>query len=143
MDDDLRERVAKVLADYEGPEHAPLRALVAELVADRDRQLARRDTLIDSLTARLGQLEAQVAGLERATKRQAAPFSKGLPKAKPSKPGRKPGPDYGAKGHRIVPARRPDRELDAPLPERCPHCGGRSPATGRRPRRSRTSRSPA
>jgi transposase len=124
MDDDLQKRIAEVLADYEGPEHAPLRALIAELVASHDRQLARRDALIDSLTTRLGQLEAQVTGLERATKRQAAPFSKGAPKAKPSKPGRRAGPDYGGKGHRMVPARLPDRELHAPLPERCPHCGG-------------------
>jgi transposase len=124
MDDDLRVRIAEVLADYEGPEHVPLRALIAELIADRDRQLARRDALIDSLTTRLGQLEAQVTGLERAGKRQTAPFSKGLPKAKPKKPGRKPGPDYGPKAHRMAPARLADRELHAPLPERCPHCGG-------------------
>ena len=53
------------------------------------------------LRERLGALEAQVVRLtqllEQATrkgKRQAAPFSKGLPKPDPKRPGRKPGPDY-------------------------------------------------
>lgn len=95
-------------------EHAELRALIAELVADLRDQLARRDALIESLTTRLAELERMVGGLQRATNRQAAPFSKKWPKANPRKSGRKPGPDYGPKGHRAVPARRPDRELHAP-----------------------------
>lgn len=126
MTDDLAERVATVLARYAGPEHADLRALIAELVTG----LERRDALVGNLTVRLGQLETAVTGLQRAGKRQAAPFSRGAPKANPKKPGRKSGEDYGPKAHRAVPTRPPDREVVAPLPERCPDCGGEVEAIG-------------
>jgi len=59
----------------------------------------------------------------RAT-RQAAPFSRGLPKAQPERPGRKPGAAYGRRAHRGAPAR-VDVVHDAPLPARCADCGGR------------------
>ncbi len=126
MADDLAERVAAVLAQYPGPEHTGLRALIVELVAGLDS----RDALVSNLTLRLGQLEGAVTGLQRSGKRQAAPFSRGLPKANPKKPGRKSGDDYGPKAHRAVPTRSPDRELTAPLPQACPHCGGEVEATG-------------
>ncbi len=126
MTEDLAERVARVLAEYEGPEHARLRDLITELAAGIDR----RDALLATLTTRLGHLEAAVSGLQRAGKRQAAPFSKRWPKANPKKSGRKPGDDYGPKAHRAVPTRSPDRELAAPLPETCPHCGGEVEAQG-------------
>jgi hypothetical protein len=133
MTDDLAERLAAVLAQYAGPQHASLRTLIAELVADgqhlRD-ELARRDALIASLTTRLGQLESALSGLQRAGRRQAAPFSKRLPKANPKTSGRKPGEDYGPKAHRAVPARPPGRDLRADLPEACPHCGGAVQADG-------------
>ncbi len=59
----------------------------------------------------------------RAGKRQAAPFSKGKPKAEPKKPGRKPGKDYGRAARRAIP-RQVDEVLDAPLPRRCTECSG-------------------
>ena len=59
----------------------------------------------------------------RAAKRQAAPFSRGVPKANPQKPGRKRGSCYGRKGHRAVP-RKVDETLEAKLPPACPDCGG-------------------
>src|SRR6266571_1424840 len=126
MTDDLAERIATVLTQYPGPDHVSPRALIAELVA----RLERRDVLIATLTTRLGQLESAVSGLQRAGKRQAAPFSKKWPKANPKKSGRKPGDDYGPKAHRAVPERIPDRELHAPLPEACPDCGGEVEALG-------------
>ncbi|MGH9120535.1 MAG: IS66 family transposase [Acidimicrobiales bacterium] len=126
MTDELAERIAAALEEYSGPEHAGLRALIAELVTG----LERRDALVGTLTLRLEHLEGAVSSLQRAGKRQAAPFSKGAPKANPKKPGRKGGDDYGAKGHRAVPAKAPDRELAAPLPEHCPDCGGRLKQTG-------------
>ena len=126
MTDDLAERVAAVLGRYAGPEHAELRGLIAELVTG----LERRDALVGTLTVRLGQLEGAVTGLQRAGKRQAAPFSRGAPKANPKKPGRKSGEDYGPKAHRAVPERMPDRELFAPLPARCPDCGGELDGVG-------------
>lgn len=76
---------------------------------------------------RVADLEARVAALEhalqqaaRAGKRQAAPFSKGPPKADPKKPGRKPGDAYGSnRAFRAAPPH-VDEVHDAPLPARCP-----------------------
>lgn len=67
-------------------------------------------------------LEARLQEVSRAGKRQAAPFSKGPPKADPKTPGRKAGKDYGTKAFRAVPPVI-DEVLEAPLPERC-NCGG-------------------
>jgi transposase len=82
------------------------------------------------LQRRVAELEAHVARLtgllelqQRAGKRQAAPFSKGPPKPKPKKTGRKPGEDYGTKAHRLPPDRI-DEIHEAPLPHACPNCGG-------------------
>jgi transposase len=59
----------------------------------------------------------------RASKRQAAPHSRGNPKANPKRPGRKPGRGYGRQACRPIPSR-VEEQIAAPLPERCPHCGG-------------------
>ena len=59
----------------------------------------------------------------RAGKRQAAPFSKGEPKANPQRPGRKPGEKYGRKARRAIPTT-VDEEIQVPLPGSCPCCGG-------------------
>lgn len=75
------------------------------------------------LQGRLKQLEEQVAALSRAGKRQAAPFSRGLPKVDPRRPGRKAGEDYGTQACRAVPPVI-DEVYEASLPETCPHCGG-------------------
>lgn len=72
---------------------------------------------------RVTALEARVEALARAGKRQAAPFSKGPPAADPKRPGRKAGDDYGTKAFRAIPPRI-DETYEAPLPERCPVCGG-------------------
>ncbi|MGI8808013.1 MAG: IS66 family transposase [Acidimicrobiales bacterium] len=81
------------------------------------------------LHERLGQVEPRIAELERlleevrrASKRQSAPFSKGKAKEEWDTSGRKKGKGHGRHGHRATPAE-PDRSLDAPLPECCPHCG--------------------
>ena len=81
------------------------------------------------LHERLGQIEPRIAELERlleevrrASKRQSAPFSKGKAKDEWDTSGRKKGKGHGRHGHRATPAE-PDRSLDAPLPECCPHCG--------------------
>ena len=52
---------------------------------------------------RIAELEAKVAELERAGKRQAAPFAKGQPKNQPNQPGRKKGDQHGKHGHRPPP----------------------------------------
>ncbi|MGI9032108.1 MAG: IS66 family transposase [Acidimicrobiales bacterium] len=69
------------------------------------------------------QLERLVEEIHRASKRQAAPFSKGEPNDEPARPGRKRGKGHGRHGHRMAPTD-VDRELDAPAPEVCPACGG-------------------
>jgi transposase len=82
-------------------------------------------TTIAERDARIAELEKKLEESVRSSKRQAAPFSKGEPKANPATPGRKSGRDHGRHGHRMVPTQPPDRTLDAPLPSCCPDCGGK------------------
>ena len=79
-------------------------------------------TRIAALEARVAALEALIEQLRRGGKRQAAPFSKGPPKADPGPPGRKGGDDYGVKARRAVPPR-VDETHEAALPPACPACG--------------------
>lgn len=88
----------------------------AKKIVEQEREIAQ-------LRARLKQLEAQMEALSRAAKRQAAPFSRQAPQTDPKPPGRKPGPDYGAHAFRTRPEKI-DEVYDAPLPDKCPHCGG-------------------
>src|SRR6516225_7227831 len=77
------------------------------------------------LQAENDRLRRQLDEATRAGKRQAAPFAKGQPAAQPKKPGRKPGKDYGTKAHRLPPTPdQIDEVHEAPLPDRCPDCGG-------------------
>jgi transposase len=85
---------------------------------------AAKDRRIEQLQAEVARLQAALAASERAGKRQAAPFSKGPPRAHPRRPGRKPGAAYGRKGHRCRPPRI-DEHYQAKLPKSCPHCHGR------------------
>lgn len=87
----------------------------------RVRELEAQNT---KLEARIAHLEGLLEKATRAGKRQAAPFSKGPPKDKPKKPGRKSGPTYGSKAHRRVPEQEPDEIVDVPLSESCDACGG-------------------
>jgi len=87
------------------------------------QQLQQR---VAELEAQVRQLTAQLQEVLRASKRQAAPFSKGPPKDPPATPGRKAGPDYGTKAHREIPRGNPDEIVDVPLPDRCPDCGGQT-----------------
>jgi transposase len=82
--------------------------------------LQRENTSLKSEVQQLCQL---LEAAQRAGKRQAAPFSKGPPKRKPKKPGRKPGDDYGPKAHRAPPDQI-DETHEAPLPDTCSDCGG-------------------
>jgi transposase len=84
--------------------------------AERDRRIAR-------LEAQVKQLQQHVEALSRSAKRQSAPFSRGFPKIDAKRPGRKNGDDYGTKAFRVVPPVI-DEVHEAPLPRRCPRCGG-------------------
>jgi transposase len=79
---------------------------------------------IAELEARVRELERLLSEAVRATKRQAAPFSKGAPKTNPKPPGRKPGENYGTQAFRTLPDGPPDQIIDVKAPKRCPSCGG-------------------
>jgi len=92
-----------------------------EQLEARVRQLEAQNARLE---ARIAQLERLLDKATRDGKRQAAPFSKGPPKAKPKKPGRKRGATYGPKAHRPLPDQEPDEIIDVPLPDSCDECGG-------------------
>jgi len=84
---------------------------------DLTRRQARQ---IDELRAELDRLKAELEQSRRADKRQAAPFSKGPPKAQPKRPGRKLG---HAPSHRPAPPpEQVDRTVEVPPPPECPQC---------------------
>ncbi len=91
-----------------------------------DRAQQENDRLrkeIERLQQEAERLRRELEAALRASKRQAAPHSRGNPKANPKRPGRKPGRGYGRQSCRPIPAR-VDQRIAVPLPERCPHCGG-------------------
>jgi len=90
-----------------------------ELVAENLR--LRR--LVDLQAERIEVLEKLVEEVRRGGKRQAAPFSKGDPKATPKRSGRKPGDGYGTHSRRALPERDAQRVVPVALPGVCPHCG--------------------
>ncbi|MBV8232643.1 MAG: transposase, partial [Planctomycetaceae bacterium] len=84
---------------------------------DQNRRQAR---LIEELRAEVERLKAELEQSQRAGKRQAAPFSKGAPKAQPKRPGRKFG---HPPSHRPPPTpEQVDRTVEVPLPAECPEC---------------------
>ena len=87
-------------------------------------RIAALEGQVDELQRKINSLQEIIEKLSRSAKRQAAPFSRGFPKANPKKPGRKPGPDYGTHAFRAVPEHI-DETHEAALPEKCPRCGGR------------------
>jgi len=106
---------------------AELEAAVGGLlgvVDDLKAEIARKDGALIYQRDRIEELERALEDAHRRSKRQSAPFSKGDPKAKAKRSGRKPGDDHGRHGHRRVPTGAPDRDLVAPLPAVCPDCGG-------------------
>jgi transposase len=87
----------------------------------RENERLRRET--ERLKQETERLRRKLEAALRASKRQAAPHSRGNPKADPKRPGRKPGRRYGRRACRPVPSR-VDERITVPMPERCPHCGG-------------------
>src|SRR5215475_7956293 len=91
-----------------------------ERLRKQSERLQKENERLKKETERLRRkLEAAL----RASKRQAAPHSRGTPKANPQRPGRKPGRRYGRQACRPTPAG-VDERIAVPLPEHCPHCGG-------------------
>ena len=101
-----------------------------EIIDDQAREIERlREDLKRSeiersrLRRENERLKEELEMARRRATRQAAPFSRGLPKEHPERPGRKAGAAYGRKAHRRSPAR-VDVRHDVPLPNQCPDCGG-------------------
>src|SRR5229473_7216717 len=91
---------------------------------DRARQeIDRLRKENDRLKQETERLRRELESALRASKRQAAPHSRGTPKANPQRPGRKPGRRYGRQSCRPIPSR-VDERIAVPLPAHCPHCGG-------------------
>ena len=88
----------------------------------REEERARLEREVERLRQERDRLKHELDLARRAAKRQAAPFSKGEPKSDPKRPGRKPGVQYGRKGHRAIPLN-VDEEILVPLPDRSPCCG--------------------
>jgi regulator of replication initiation timing len=120
----LAGEVASLVAANAGlqRENERLRGRVGELELLAGERGPRDDA---GLRARIAELEGRVAELERelvearrAAKRQAAPFARRRRKAKPKKPGRKP----GHPGAFRTPPSEVDRTEREPLTA-CPYCG--------------------
>jgi transposase len=92
---------------------------IERLRKENDRLQQERDRLKQEGERLRRELEAAL----RASKRQAAPHSRGEPKSNPKRPGRKPGRSYGRRACRPIPPRI-DEQIAVPLPKYCPHCGG-------------------
>jgi len=91
-----------------------------ENIAEEIAQLRRENQELKAENERLRRLLEEAL---RASKRQAAPFSRHKPKAQPQKPGRKSGQKYGRRCRRPIPERI-DEVVEVPLPAQCPRCGG-------------------
>src|SRR5215510_14750582 len=92
---------------------------------DLDRALREIERLRkenERLRQEAERLRRELEAALRASKRQAAPHSRGNPKANPQRPGRKAGLHYSRHACRPIPAR-VDERITVPLPECCPHCG--------------------
>jgi transposase len=104
-----------------------LRRENARLRRDLERSEAER-ARFERERARLewenARLKEELEAARRAGARQAAPFSKGAPKRRPRRPGRKSGAAYGRRGQRAVPTVVRENH-DVPIPQTCPDCGGR------------------
>lgn len=87
-----------------------------------EEQVAQLQQTLAEQKAEIERLQRLLQEAQRASKRQAAPFSRRSPKAHPQKPGRKAGPKYGHACRRPIPEVI-EQTLEAELPERCA-CGG-------------------
>ena len=91
---------------------------------EAEQQIQRQQREIQRLKQEVERLSKELEAALRASRRQAAPHSRGAPKRNPKRPGRKSGCLYGRRACRPIP-KRVDERIAVPLPECCPHCGGR------------------
>jgi len=93
----------------------------------RNEQLADDNVRLEKERQRLEEenerLRKELETAQRAARRQAAPFSRGIPKSPPKRPGRKSGAAHGPHYQRPIPDH-VDEEILVLAPEQCPACGG-------------------
>lgn len=105
-----------------------------EFLRRREKQLEREQEQLRQERERLRQeqeqlrkenerLKRQWEEAQRASKRQAAPFSRGRQKLNPQPPGRKPGAAYGQHHRKSIPEH-VDEVIRVPAPTQC-ECGGK------------------
>jgi transposase len=96
-------------------------------VGRRNEQLKQENERLERERQRLEEenrrLRKELETAQRAARRQAAPFSRGLPKSHPRTPGRKPGAAHGPHHRRPIPDH-VDEEIPVSAPVQCPACGG-------------------
>jgi transposase len=81
---------------------------------------------VAELSATVDELRAENAQLQRGTKRQAAPFSRGTRVKQPQRPGRKPGQGTFTFRQAPSPEEITEPPVDVPVTlESCPGCGGK------------------
>jgi len=106
-----------------------IRELAQELRRTQEErdQARRRNAQLEKENERLQEenrrLRKELETAQRAARRQAAPFSRGLPRRQPKTPGRKPGAAHGPYHHRPIPDH-VDEEIQVAAPAQCPACGG-------------------
>ncbi len=93
----------------------------------RNEELAHDNRQLEEERQRLKEeikkLRKELETAQRASRRQAAPFSRGTPKSQPKRPGRKSGAAHGPHHQRPIP-NHVDEEILVSAPEQCPACGG-------------------
>ena len=104
----------------DGPKREPQSVETIELVRREELDQALEE--IQRLRQENDRLARELESARRSQKRQAAPFSKGEPKATPKKPGRKSGAAHGPHHRRRVPEMTGERYV-AELSGQC-ECGG-------------------
>lgn len=97
-----------------------------EQLRKENEQLRRRERQLEQEREQLRQenerLKRQLEEVQRANKRQAAPFSRGRRKQNPRTPGRKSGSAYGQRHSKAIPPK-VDEVIAVPPPAQC-ECGG-------------------
>src|SRR5680860_826389 len=105
---------------------APTVEQLLVLLAERDQELLERDRLIESLTSRVGELEARLAKNSQNSSKPPStdgPFGKPPPRSLRDVSGRRPGKQPGQGGARLQPRPEPD-EIVVHAPGSCEGCGG-------------------
>lgn len=87
----------------------------------REKQRLENDNA--RLREDIARLQKELEGVQRAAKRQAAPFSRGKRNSPPKSPGRKSGKTYGKHYRRPIPDH-VEEPIPVPVPAKCPRCNG-------------------